>query len=535
MRGRTIAAGALLLLPIAGLVLVLSLPDLDVVWEHQPSHFWLVLGVALVNVVLGLLASEAAKQRDDPRLFLVSMALLVSSGFLALHALATPGVVLHEPNAGFVIATPIGLLLASGFAAASALNLDERATARLRAWQGRIRLSVAVILVLWAVVSLSGQSPLDRAPEEERVTWVLILLPVGVFAYAFAAVRYLGVYRRRRQLLPLAVAVAFVLLAEALIAVAFGRAWHASWWEWHVLMAIAFGAILLAVRREYRRERSLPEAFGGLYTERTLERLDDRRASALQRLTDAMRTRDDVDAVTRGLRDEGFTREEVALLERAAEELARVDGLLHRYLGTRLAQQLHEEPSFGDLGGREREVTALFADLVDFTSFSEGHEADEVVSMLNAYWSAVVPEIADGEGGVIERFAGDGLLAIFNALGDEPDHALRAARAAIAVQDRAEELRRSREEWPRFRIGLNTGPAVIGSVGSEAQRSFSAIGDTTNVAARLQAVAKPGEIVIGAVTRAELGDDAIVEELGPVELKGKSRPVEPYRLVSVAG
>jgi adenylate cyclase len=535
MRGRTIAVGVLLLLPIAGLVLVLAVPDLDVVWEHQPSHFWLVLGVALVNVVLGLLASEAARQRDDPRLFLVSMALLVSSGFLALHALATPGVVLHEPNAGFVIATPIGLLLASGFAAASALTLSERTTARLRAWQGRIRLLVAVVLVLWAVVSLSGLSPLDRAPEEERVTWVLILLPVGVLAYAFAALRYLEIYRRRRQLLPLAVAVAFVLLAEALIAVAFGRAWHASWWEWHVLMAIAFGAILLAVRSEYRRERSLPEAFGGLYTERTLERLDDRRRSALLRLTEALRTGEDPDVATRSLRADGFTGEEVAVLERAAEELARVDGLLHRYLGTRLARQLHEEPSFGDLGGREREVTALFADLVDFTSFSEGHEADEVVAMLNSYWSAVVPEIADGEGGVIERFAGDGLLAIFNALGDEPDHAIRAARAAVAVQDRAEELRRSREEWPRFRIGLNTGPAVIGSVGSEAQRSFSAIGDTTNVAARLQAVATPGGIVIGPVTRRELGDLAVVESLGAVELKGKAEPVETYRLLSVAG
>jgi adenylate cyclase len=533
VRARTIAVGVLLLLPLAGLALVLSVPDLDVVWEHQPSHIWLVLGVALVNVVLGLLASEAARQRDDPRLFLVSMALLVSAGFLALHALATPGVVLHAPNAGFVIATPLGLLLASGFAAASALNLSERATARLRAWQGRIRLLVALVLILWAVASLSGVSPLDRAPEEERVTWVLILLPFGVIAYAFAAFRYLNVSRRREQLLPLAVAVAFVLLAEALIAVAFGRAWHASWWEWHVLMAIAFGAILLAVRHEYRRERSLPGAFGGLYTERTLERLDDRRRSALLRLTEALRSDEDLGAATRDLRSDGLSGEEIAVLERAAEELARVDGLLHRYIGPRLAQQLHIEPSFGDLGGREREVTALFADLVGFTTFSEGHAADEVVSMLNAYWSAVVPAIADGEGGVIERFAGDGLLAIFNALGDQPDHALRGARAAVSVQDRAEDLRRARAEWPRFRIGLNTGTAVIGSVGSEAQRSFSAIGDTTNVAARLQAIATPGGIVIGALTRRELGEHATVEPLGAVELKGKSEPVETFRLVSV--
>jgi class 3 adenylate cyclase len=94
------------------------------------------------------------------------------------------------------------------------------------------------------------------------------------------------------------------------------------------------------------------------------------------------------------------------------------------------------------------------------------------------------------------------------------------------------ELRRDRPEWPRFRVGVNTGVAVIGSVGSEAQRSFSAIGDTTNVAARLQTVAAPGEVVISAATLAQLGGRAIVESIGPVELKGKSQPVESYRLLS---
>jgi adenylate cyclase len=91
----------------------------------HPSHFWLVLSVAFVDTVLGLAMSEVATRRDDVRLFLVSLALLTSAGFLALHALATPEVLVHEPNNGFVIATPIGLFLAAVFAAASAVQSEN--------------------------------------------------------------------------------------------------------------------------------------------------------------------------------------------------------------------------------------------------------------------------------------------------------------------------------------------------------------------------------------------------------------------------
>src|SRR5262245_31843904 len=97
-------AAALVALPLIGLALLLAVPRLDLHWEHHPSHFWLVFGAAALNVALGLIVSEAARQRDDARLFLVSMALLASAGFLALHALATPAVLLPGPNAGFVLA-----------------------------------------------------------------------------------------------------------------------------------------------------------------------------------------------------------------------------------------------------------------------------------------------------------------------------------------------------------------------------------------------------------------------------------------------
>ena len=121
----------LLALPLAGLALLLGYPDLDAEWDHQPSHFWLVLVVAVVSVGLGLATGEAARRRGDARVFLVALAFLVAAGFLGLHALATPGVLLDATNTGFVIATPVGLLLAAGFAAASALDLSPATSAAI--------------------------------------------------------------------------------------------------------------------------------------------------------------------------------------------------------------------------------------------------------------------------------------------------------------------------------------------------------------------------------------------------------------------
>ncbi len=154
-----------LTIPLAGLALLLGVPSLDVHWEHHPSHFWLVFGVAIVNVALGLVVSEVARRSDDERLFLVSMVLLTSAGFLALHALATPGVVLSGPNGGFVLATPIGLLLASGFAALSSIEMDARTEASLRRWQAPMRIGLVVVLVAWAAASIArvgAAGPGDR-------------------------------------------------------------------------------------------------------------------------------------------------------------------------------------------------------------------------------------------------------------------------------------------------------------------------------------------------------------------------------------
>lgn len=526
--------GLLLTLPLAGLVLLLAQPELDVEWEHHPSHFWLVLGVALINVALGVATSEAASRRADARLFLVSMSLLASAGFLGLHAVATPGVLLEGPNAGFVIATPVGLLLAAFFAAVSSLELRDLGMSVFRRRQTALRVGLAILLGAWAAASLGGVPFLNRPAPDEAPVAIRAVTPIGLALYGFAAFRYANIYRRRRRSLPLAIAVAFVLLAEAMIAVAFGRSWHATWWEWHVLMAIAFGAITVGARAEYRRERSLTAAFGGLYLEGTLERIDRRHSEAIGELVDALRRNEPIGRVLDRLRREGFTAEEVELLERSAGELRRVDDLFRPYVGPHLAQRLERRPELARLGGMEADVSILFADLAGFTAFSEDRSAAEVIEMLNSYWAAAVPVVTQQEGGLIERFAGDAIMVVFNALGDQPDHALRAARAALALRTEAERLAAGHPDWPRFRIGVNTGPAVVGNVGAGEQRSFSVIGDTTNVAARVQGAANPGEVLLGPATYGQIRDVATGDLLGPVELKGKKEPLELYRLVALS-
>ena len=191
----------------------------------------------------------AARRRGDRRVHLVSLAFLAASGFLALHALATPGVLLDKPNLGFVIATPIGLVIASGFAAESALDRD---------WVRPVLLQnlLFAAFAIWLAVSLTLLPEIDDSAIPGRMSWPFdVLSAVGVALYAFAVVRYLALWRERASDLILALAVAFILLAESMVAVALGRNWQASWWEWHVLMLAAFALIAVMAHREGPQER----------------------------------------------------------------------------------------------------------------------------------------------------------------------------------------------------------------------------------------------------------------------------------------
>jgi class 3 adenylate cyclase len=521
----------LLLVPLLGLALLISRPELDLEWKHQPSHFWLVLTVAAVNVALAYLTNEAAMRRGDARLVLISLAFGTSAGFLGLHALATPGVLLPASNLGFVIATPVGLTIAAGLAAASALPLAGPRGGWVLIRARALRIGLVVVLAIWGVASLLRLPPFAaEAPPAEVAPPLRAGAAVAVALYAFAAWHFTRLFLARQRPLLLAVVVALVLLAEAMITVVFSRDWHLSWWEWHVLMAIAYGTVAFGARVEYRREGSLTGAFGGLYLSGTLERLHRWHADALSDLAAARAKGDSTEPVLRRLRMDGATTEELALLERASGELERVDQLFRPYLPQQFAERARTDPARARLGsGEEREVTVLFADLSGFTSYSERHAPTEVVELLNAIWTAVVP-IVTAEDGLIESFAGDGLLVIFNAVGNQPDHARRAVRASTHIRDAVDAVGAgSSAAVPRFHIGINSGPAFVGSVGAAGRRTFSAIGDTTNLGSRLLGAAGPGEIVVGETTWALLGD-AQGEALEPLRVKGKRDPVRAWRL-----
>jgi adenylate cyclase len=442
-----LAAGLIaLFLPMVGLALLLADPTLDLAWEHHPAHFWLVLVSAALAAALALATGQAAIVRGDARVLHVSLAFLSSAGFLALHALATPGVLLTTPNTGFVVATPVGIAIGSLFAARSSADLTgRRAVQALRT--GRwLRVVLLVVMAGWAVWSLLELPPLDRPPDTaEDVPAALAV--VAIVLYGVSAVRYLRLWTARPSLMLLAMISAFVLLGEAMVAIVFAESWHLTWWEWHLLMMMAFALVALGARHSWREER-----FGDLY-------LPDTRSGS-------------------------------------------------------------------------REISVLFADLQGFTSWSEQHAPGEVTAMLNEYFAAAVPAVVDPHGGDVDRIVGDALMVTFNKRGDQPDHPRRAAAAGLALQQACATVARNHPDWPRFRVGINTGEVSVTLLGTEGGRTHTIIGDTVNTASRIEGKAPAGGVAIGATTRARL-PQAVTRPLGALELKGKSHPTEAHLLLSL--
>ena len=206
-----------------------------------------------------------------------------------------------------------------------------------------------------------------------------------------------------------------------------------------------------------------------------------------------------------------------------------VQRLFGQYLSPQIARALISDPRQAQLGGDIRDVTALFADLEGFTPFTESRPPRETVAVLNRYFTAVVPVIF-ASGGTIIQFAGDAIVAVWNAPVEQPRHALTAARAALAMQAAIEGIVREDATLPRFRVGIATGAALVGNVGSEEFHNYVAHGDAVNLAARLQTGAKAGQVVISGPTYALIRDAAAVRSLGRFTVKGKVEEVEAFLL-----
>ncbi len=321
-----------LALPVAALWLLLARPQVDAVWQHQPSHFWLVLVVAAVNVAVGARISVTARRHTDARLFLVSLAFLSSAGFLALHALATPGVLIGHANTGFDVAQPVGLALASVFAVASCLPFSaERADRTFRALVV-LRAVVAVVLVAWAVVSLADLPPLNQPPPPARDVEgpLAIVAATSVGLYVVAAVRFYLLHRRSPAAVLLSLVTAFVLLAESMVAVILAPKWHLSWWEWHVLLTFAFGFVAYSAYVQYRREGTSAGLFDAIGLRATNQRIRAEYGAALEDLVTTLQERErsgtevptDSRLAARLADRFGLTEGQTAVLDRAGAALA---------------------------------------------------------------------------------------------------------------------------------------------------------------------------------------------------------------------
>ncbi len=210
---------------------------------------------------------------------------------------------------------------------------------------------------------------------------------------------------------------------------------------------------------------------------------------------------------------------------------ARITALFGRHVGTEVVRSLMEAPAGGpDTGGVRVPVTVLFLDMRGFTALAGAQSPEAVVAILNRVFDAVVPLVLSS-GGMLDKFVGDGLMALWNVPTPVPDHAARAVGAAIAMQRRLAEL--DPLGIPvGFGIGLATGEAVVGSVGTRSRQEYTAIGDTVNVAARLQEQAAAGEILASAATwsACQAAHPDLAAEQRLITVRGRELPLSVFAL-----
>jgi adenylate cyclase len=235
------------------------------------------------------------------------------------------------------------------------------------------------------------------------------------------------------------------------------------------------------------------------------------------------------------LKDDQQNTQGVAIVMEDLTEKKRLEAqrrLFERMVSPKVIQQL--DPNSLQLGGNRMEITTIFADVRGFTSFSEKTSPEDLVKVLNRYLGLCADCVLDEEG-TIDKFLGDAIMAWFNAPIPQPDHTLRAVRTALNIRSAIHELHKEMppEYHLNFGVGIHTGDAILGLIGTEKKLEYTAIGDSVNTAKRIQENSGPGQILISQPAYQYVARWVQVRQVEPILAKGKREPVPVYELLGL--
>ena len=219
----------------------------------------------------------------------------------------------------------------------------------------------------------------------------------------------------------------------------------------------------------------------------------------------------------------------------AVEERRIIKDMFSRYLSQDVVQSLMEKPDLVRPGGGRKDATIFFADIRGYTSFSEGKEPEYIIGVLNEYFSEAV-DVVIRHKGFIDKFIGDCIMAAWGVpLVSAEEDAVRAVTCALEIQQLIQNKDRrfftGQAKHLKIGIGMHSGPLVAGNLGSSQRMDYSVIGDTVNVAARMEGVAEADEVIITHSTRLLISDFFKLQEKQPVSVKGKKKPIQIYRVI----
>jgi class 3 adenylate cyclase/CheY-like chemotaxis protein len=294
--------------------------------------------------------------------------------------------------------------------------------------------------------------------------------------------------------------------------------------------------ILVTAKADTRDIVNGLEAGGDDYLTKPFEQ-----AALLARVRSLLRTKDLHDTVQQQAlklkeQTEQLSSWNQTLEERVAAQLAEIDriGRLQRFLAPQVAQMIASSDSpESALASHRREVTVVFCDLRGFTAFTETSEPEEVMGVLHDYHEGLGELIFRHEG-TLDRFAGDGIMIVFNDPIAYADHTERAVRLALDMRDQVEKLS---QQWQRrghtlgFGVGIAAGYATLGQIGFEQRREYTAIGSVINLASRLCDEARPGQIIIGQRAFSAVEQNVEAQSIGELSLKGFAKPVAAHAII----